>query len=203
MNDFKEDNLAILLLAAGSASRMGRPKQLLPWKDKTLMEHAIDIALDITQNVFVVLGANHDAIKKRIDQRRIKIIENKAWEEGMGTSISKGTMHIQENEEIKAILVMLVDQPLLKKEHFMSLIDNLKKTAATIICTNYEGRSGVPAIFDASHFSQLGQLNQDFGAKHVIKENKQTLSIQPLGNTVDIDTIDMYNELYEHYGQPN
>ena len=54
----EKNKLAVLILAAGASSRMGKPKQLLPWKNTTLLGHAIAQAKKVSTAVFVVLGAN-------------------------------------------------------------------------------------------------------------------------------------------------
>ncbi len=54
----------IILLAAGSSSRFGTPKQLAQHKGKSFIAHAISEAIKVTQGVIVVLGANYDAVRK-------------------------------------------------------------------------------------------------------------------------------------------
>ena len=59
-----------IILAAGEADRMGKLKQLLPWKDKTILETVIDNVLAreyIDDEIRVVLGAEAERVKKKID----------------------------------------------------------------------------------------------------------------------------------------
>ena len=83
-------NIAIIILAAGSSSRLGRPKQLLKLNGKTLLQKSIATALQVSKNVNVVLGANEKLIRPTISDFPIEIILNENWAEGMSSSIRTG-----------------------------------------------------------------------------------------------------------------
>ena len=82
--------IPILLLAAGSSSRMGRPKQLLPWGKQTLIEHQIQTLLQTGNPVNVVLGAHSESVIPVIKNMGSFIFFNPDWEQGMGSSIAAG-----------------------------------------------------------------------------------------------------------------
>ncbi len=82
--------IPILLLAAGGSSRMGQPKQLLPWGNRTLIEHQILTLQKAGQPVNVVLGSNSDLVMPVIEKYPVNIFVNPNWESGMGSSISFG-----------------------------------------------------------------------------------------------------------------
>lgn len=202
MNSSRSSDIAILILAAGSSSRMGQPKQLLRWRSKTLLEHSIDEAEQVFNTVMVVLGAYKDQIRRTIHNRKIDILENSDWQLGMGTSIAKGVREIEKNNEKTAVLVMLSDQPLLGHEHLNLLLNEYEKGTKPIVCTKYGEKLGVPAIFGRSLFLDLKLLNNDFGARHIIKKHGQSVAfVKPEQKVTDIDTFDEYNELYKMYGQ--
>jgi len=86
-------NITILILAAGASSRMGEAKQLLPWRDTTLLGNAISTAKTSRANeVLIVLGANADTIKAEVISKNITFLENKLWNLGLGSSISCGSL---------------------------------------------------------------------------------------------------------------
>ena len=88
MAKYSINNCAIVILAAGTSSRLGSPKQLLIFNNKTLLQHAIDTALNTgCKNVMVVLGAHFDLIKNQLTHQPVQVIENKDWQEGMASSI--------------------------------------------------------------------------------------------------------------------
>ncbi len=93
-----------LLLAAGESARMGRPKQLLTYKNKTLLQHAAETALSVTP-VTIVLGANHEAHLNAIKQLPAEHIINRNWKSGMGSSLKAGLTHcIENNPQLEAVI---------------------------------------------------------------------------------------------------
>lgn len=190
-------NISILILAAGASSRMkGKAKQLLPWKDTTLLGHAMEQAREVSDSVTVVLGARAERIQNTIPST-VESIHNPDWESGMGSSISKGVQHIlKENPSADGILIMLVDQPLLDAPYLNQLKSEFEKDLSKIKATAYGEKIGVPAIFPKHLFLELTQLNGDIGARQLIKTHKtKTAVLQPEGQEIDIDTIETYNQL--------
>ena len=192
--------LAILILAAGSSSRMGRPKQLLPWGNTTLLGEAINTAKSIkTATTYVVLGANYDQIKKTIENDFIQIIYNDNWELGLGSSIAKGIKNLSYSYD--GVLIMLADQPLVNKTHLTALIKAFEDDNQHIVATDYAtGRLGVPAIFDHCYFEELSQFTEDKGAKQLIDNNaKNVTALKAEHLIIDIDTEEGYKRLYNDY----
>lgn len=180
------NNLAILILAAGTSSRLGNTtKQLLKYKDETLLKIAIKKALEISKDVFVVLGYKKDECQEEIKEFNINILYNKNYEKGIGSSISFGIDHTKDFENT---MIMLCDQPFLKTEHLNALKNSIDNK--NIIATQYEqnDESTVPAIFPKKHYDKLLKLNEDKGAKSIIKKEK-TISIKlQKEQSIDIDT---------------
>ncbi len=191
-------SIPILILAAGSSKRMeGRIKQLLRWKDTTLLKHAIQQARLITDNIYIVLGANADTIKATIPKE--DIVFNPDWKLGIGSSISAGIEFVlKKNQVIDGLLIMLADQPLLDTSYLKKLMDTFINENPKIVATAYEERVGVPAIFTFKVLPELLNLNEDFGAKNIIKKYRcSTITVQPNGKEIDIDTPNDYSQLIE------
>ena len=202
MSKSRKGELAVLILAAGGSSRMGQPKQLLPWKGKTLLEYAIDEALEVTDHVFVVLGAHFSEIRHTIHEKNVEIVKNDDWQNGMGKSISKGIEHLMKKNSFRAALVMLVDQPLLDRNHLLALAQLFQSSQNAMVCTDYNEKLGVPAIFDQTLFAELEKLENDFGARHIIRSYGNSVpSIPSKGKFVDMDTWEAYKKLFETYGK--
>jgi len=192
---YKDTNIAILILAAGAASRMGSIKQLLPWKTTTLLGNAITNAKTITNNVYVVLGANAQEIKNKT-VAEVTYINNSDWSSGLGSSIACGVEAIVNKGQYAGVLIMLADQPLVDVNYINKLIDLFTKNDKGIIATNYGKKMGVPVIFNKTYFKELRNLKNDFGAKYILKNyNEDIISINPNGKEKDIDTPDDYQEL--------
>lgn len=189
--------IAIILLAAGASTRMeNHIKQLLPWKRSTLLQHAIqEVSASEADAVFLVLGANFNRIKSKIQPKRCEILENKDWRLGLGSSIALGINHVKSlAEKYEAVLISLADQPLIDTAYYNYMLAIFKKSTIGIVTTAYATRKGVPAIFEKQYFEALCQLDQDFGAKHILT-NERVEIIYPKGKEVDIDTWEDYQEL--------
>ena len=193
----KKPNIPILILAAGESKRMGeRVKQLLPWNNTTLLENAFRQATESqVGDVFVVLGANNEFIKKQTQLPDDICIYNKNWSNGMGSSIVAGLQHLLTlTKEYDGVLVMLADQPFIDTEYLDQVIDTWGKSRATITATSYENGLGVPAMFDKCHFPEMLKLTKDYGARHIINDSNIKI-INPQGKEMDIDTWKEYQEL--------
>ncbi len=202
-----ENGIIHVILAAGASTRMGEPKQLLPWSSSTLIEHAIAQSLAVSNNkAYVVLGAHYDLIYQKISHLPISIIRNLDWESGMGSSISKAiTVILQENVSCDGVLISLADQPLIDAKHLTSLIQIFEQQNHKIVASGFEGISGVPAIFSNNIFKELQELDKDFGARKIIKKYKDALAVVDASAiSVDIDTKIQYNEMIaRHFPKGN
>ncbi len=192
-------NIAVVILAAGSSSRMGKPKQLLKWGSETLISHAIQKALKLnTDEVIVVLGANYELIREEIKHFPITILNNKDWKFGLGKSIAFSVDYLLGKEtKIDGVLIKLVDQPFIAVAYLNELILNFSTENKKIIATLYDNKKlGVPAIFDKTYFKKLSYLNDDYGAKNMMKENKSEIkALIPSVKNVDLDSKEDYEKL--------
>lgn len=185
------EKIGVLILAAGSSSRLGYPKQLVEFRGIPLLQHSINVAESLNLDInILVLGAKAEEIEKEIDIRDFKIVINENWKDGMGTSISKGISEALKLEnELDHVLVLLSDQPFVTKEKILELIDVQMKTEKQGTFSEYAGEIGVPAIFSKETFSDLQKLKKDQGGKKLLLDNKiefETLRFE--GGNFDVDT---------------
>ncbi|AFY57952.1 putative MobA-like protein [Rivularia sp. PCC 7116] len=191
-------NVGLIILAAGKASRMGKPKQLLTYQGNNLISHAVKIGLNsICKPVLVVLGAYAEKIKPEIDKFPVQILENPVWETGMASSISAGIKAIkQSNHNLDAVIIGLTDQPLISEAVFNQLIQKYQETENKIIASAYDDVVGVPALFHQNLFVELMQLEGDKGAKALMRKYQdEVLAIEIPEAAIDIDTPDDYEKL--------
>ena len=186
---------AILVLAAGASSRMNEIKQVLPYKDSTLLGNALKMAkMSKSAQVFCVLGANKEEIQQKVDFLDIEIIENKEWSAGLGKSIAVGVATIDKNRKYDSVLVMLGDQPFITSRYLDQLISKFNENQSQIIATNYSCRPGVPAVFPRQKFSELIKLSGDSGAKLILKNQANIIKLDA-ENTFDIDSPEDYKKI--------
>ncbi len=185
---------AILILAAGSSSRMGTPKQLLPYKNTTLLGYTIEQVKQIdTKHAFCVLGANAEIIEKSIENYQIETIYNSDFKNGLSSSIVVGVKKLQ--HDFDTILIMLGDQPNVNSNYLNKLIKTSVENPSRIIASNYQNKIGVPAIFPKKYFNQLLELKGDKGARNILNNNKSDIIKMPPFNLTDIDTREDYQNL--------
>ncbi|TYQ00150.1 molybdenum cofactor cytidylyltransferase [Tenacibaculum adriaticum] len=187
-------NIAILILAAGSSSRMGTPKQLLPIGNSTLLGITINTALNSNASkVLCVLGANAEKIKSSIKNYNIETVLNINYKNGISSSIISGIEHLIPMN-FDAVLIMLGDQPNVGSEYLNSLIQLFLKNPKQISASNYDGKLGVPAIFPKTYFEDLKQLSGDKGARNLLNSFKVNSLILQSEEFIDIDTIKEYQD---------
>ncbi|TQI70478.1 molybdenum cofactor cytidylyltransferase [Gramella sp. Hel_I_59] len=187
----KKSNIAVLILAAGSSKRLGKPKQLVKFKNKTLLQHSIDVseALDFSEKI-IVLGANEEKILNEVDLKNHKLLVNNNWQEGMSTSLKKGLEEIQKlHPAIENVLVLLSDQPFISELVLQELIDKHLKSNCLASFSEYQKIPGVPAIFSREIFPHLLKIEGDRGARDLIKNGLTNYQLVPFEKgIVDIDT---------------
>ncbi|OZV70721.1 nucleotidyltransferase family protein [Winogradskyella aurantia] len=185
---------AILILAAGKSSRMGRPKQLLPIKHKTLLNSAIDTALASNcSDVICVIGAYRYKIKASIPSNSVKLLENSNFEHGLSTSIIEGVNYL-EKTNCEGLLIMLADQPKISTSHLNQLLSSFENHPSQISATAYPNSLGVPAVFPKRFFEGLKQLKGDKGAKDFLNSRYHQIVQIKHSQLFDIDTIQDYED---------
>jgi molybdenum cofactor cytidylyltransferase len=191
-------NIGVIILAAGSSSRLGRPKQLLRYNGKSLLEHAVDAAVhSSTGPVIVVLGVNANLFLKEFDGNRLTIVENAEWQEGMASSFRTGlNTLLKKLPAADAAIFMVCDQPFVSTELLNDLITVYQKTGKPVIASNYGETTGPPALFHKSFFDKLMQLKGDTGARKIIQQHNADVAMIsfPQGK-IDIDSIEDYEKL--------
>ncbi|UJH90970.1 nucleotidyltransferase family protein [Antarcticibacterium sp. 1MA-6-2] len=183
--------IGVVILAVGSSSRLGYPKQLVEFRGIPLLQHVVSIACSLEFDCrILVLGAIAEEIKKEVSIRNFKVAINEDWKEGMGTSISKGIFEAEKIEKaLDYILILLSDQPLITRERIQELINVQLKTEKQATFSEYAGELGVPAIFSKECFSELKKLKKDQGGKKLILDGKREFeTIKFEGGNFDVDT---------------
>lgn len=191
-------NIGLIILAAGNASRMGEPKQLLTYQGRSLIRHAVEVALVSTcQPVVVVVGAYTEKVTLEVENLGIQLVKNTHWREGMSSSIRAGINALEEtNPKLDAAIIALADQPLISPKVFERLLEAYQNTGKSIIASAYDDVVGVPALFDRTFFPELINLQGDRGAKTLTsKYINHLISISVPEAATDIDTPDDYKNI--------
>jgi len=180
----------VILLAAGSSSRLGRPKQLINYQGKTLIQYSIEAAQQsAADDLVVVLGSNSELIQTGIESKEVPVLVHAHWEEGMSSSMQCGLRYLLEASQVEQVILMLCDQPHVSQGLLDQLMEEKKDSGKGIVACSYAGTLGVPALFDQSYFAELLALKGAEGAKKVILNHQaDTFLVNfPLG-AIDLDT---------------
>lgn len=197
------NNTGVIILAAGNSSRFGDTKQLLHFKNKTLLKHTIDEATQAgAQPIVVVIGAKADEIIKEIDDGNIEIVFNKNWEQGMATGIVIGLKRaIALNKDLANVIIAVCDQPFVSSSVFQGLFQKQNKSAKHIVASAYADTIGTPALFTKKYFDELVDLTGDHGAKKLFKKySDDVATVEFPEGDIDIDTQQDYENLLKEMG---
>ncbi|WP_210488878.1 nucleotidyltransferase family protein [Rufibacter aurantiacus] len=188
----------IIVLAAGSSSRLGQAKQQLVYQGQTLLQHALQAALDSTGiPVIVVLGAKAEAILPQLDTTKVQVVMNPIWSEGMASSIRAGLTHLQQvSPGCTGALIMLCDQPFVSSDILNRLIQAHQENTQQIVASSYQDTLGAPVLFPEKSFPQLLQLQGQEGAKKLLGlYASEVISLPFPAGATDIDTPEDYAAL--------
>ena len=172
MSQSAAGHTGIILLAAGGSQRLGRAKQLLPCPDtgEPLIVRMARMALACDLGpVVIVLGAAEEACRTALSGIPVNLITNPGWAEGMGGSLACGMRRIM-NPDLTAVLVLLVDQPLISAADLLLLHAHHQTGSKLITASRTDGTLGPPAIFSAELFPCLTSLAGPRGAKAMLQD---------------------------------
>ncbi len=189
----KYNNISIkkILLAAGCSKRYGDKNKLTEnFKGKHLIQHIIHTLLKVfdPSDLLVILGHDSKVIKDLIDNKDIRIVNNKKYKNGIGSSISLGIQHL-DTTTIHGVMIIPADMPLISAEDLIKLENEfIEHNCKKVILPKYKYTIGNPVILPKSYFATLKNLKEDFGARSQIKENDIVKVDCDIGTVFDIDT---------------
>ena len=180
-----------LVLGAGGSRRLGRPKQLLPFGDGTLLGHTLGTARACTFDQLVVpIGGAADEVREHVDFTDAEVVVNYAYGSGCSSSIAAALSAVDPRCEV--LVLMLGDQPGVTPATVQALLDG-RGDAPLAVCRYDDGR-GHPLAFDRSVFGALANLHGDKGVWRLLDERAGEVVDVPIAGPVplDVDTPEDY-----------
>jgi molybdenum cofactor cytidylyltransferase len=160
--------LQVTVLAAGSASRFGAPKQLAKFQGEPMLQRALVRASAVGAHVVsVVLGAHAQEIVATLGPGSATLVVNRDWAEGIASSIRAAVQALPGS--CSALMLLLADQPLVTAENLKTLVQAWRRQRRHIIASQYGAVTGVPVIFPRWCFADLLALRGDQGARVVLR----------------------------------
>lgn len=189
--------IAAVILAAGSSSRLGEPKQLLELGGQPVLARTL-AAVRRTSLAprFIVLGHAADKIKQRIDLNGVETIFNPGFQSGQSSSVRVALDALP--PDVDAAVFILGDQPLVEPAVIDRLARAYRAENAPIIQPNYREGRGNPVLIARALFSELAQVNGDTGARPLIQRHREAVFLvdaTEFARPDDIDTREDYDRV--------
>ncbi|MEO5590199.1 MAG: nucleotidyltransferase family protein [Gemmatimonadaceae bacterium] len=181
--------IGAVILAAGSSTRFGSPKQLLEIDGQALLQRAIEAAIQAgLKPVVVVLGANAMMIAPSLaESDAVSVVVNHDWENGQASSLAVG-ITAANNDRLRGVIVMLADQPGVDAnslERLVGAFDNEHR----VIAAAYSDTVGAPVLFGMEYLPALTTLSGDHGAGGWLRAHPDAVTaIEMAEAALDIDT---------------
>jgi CTP:molybdopterin cytidylyltransferase MocA len=182
-------NLHLMLLAAGSSSRFGSPKQLADIAGRPMLARTLDTVLQLERRhpVTVVLGAEVERLAPLVRDASASVAYNPDYAQGIASSIRVGLA--QAPFDARGALIALADQVAVTVDDLRRLVSCWEQQPDRIVAAQYEDTLGVPAIFPADLFPELARLQGDRGARTLLSRHPERVVGVPVPSAArDIDT---------------
>jgi xanthine/CO dehydrogenase XdhC/CoxF family maturation factor/CTP:molybdopterin cytidylyltransferase MocA len=182
-------SLHVMLLAAGSSSRFGSPKQLADIAGRPMLARTLDTVLQLERRhpVTVVLGADAELLEPLVRNASAHVAFNPDHAQGLASSIRVGLA--QAPFDARGALIALADQVAVTADDLRLLVSRWEQQPDRIVAALYDDTIGVPAIFPADLFRELAELQGDRGARVVLLRYPERVIGVPMPSAAqDIDT---------------
>jgi molybdenum cofactor cytidylyltransferase len=189
-----------LVLGAGGSRRLGRPKQLLPYRDTTLLGHVLGVARACAfDQLLVALGGSADAVRAQIDFSGAEVVVNDAYGAGCSSSIAAALGALDPRCEV--LVLMLGDQPGVSADTVDALLAG-RDDAPLAVC-RYDGGRGHPLAFSREVFGELAHLHGDKGVWRLLDQRAAEVVevTRPGPIPLDVDTPEDYEAVLARVGE--
>jgi CTP:molybdopterin cytidylyltransferase MocA len=144
---------------------MARPKQLVDWGGRPLLQHVLrEVAAWPVGGVVVVLGASSDAILERVDFGTALVAINPGWEQGLASSLRVGLDVLGREARFDQAFLVLGDQPHIPAEVPGALLAGAEESGRPAVVPVYRYQRGNPVLVARSLWARLMSLEGDAGA---------------------------------------
>lgn len=189
------EQIAGVVLAAGGSSRLGWPKQLLPWRGKPLVYTVAKTALSAGLSpVVVVIGSHGEEVKQALRDLPVTFVHNPEWEAGQSASVKAGLRALP--EMVGGAVFLLSDQPQIPVTLIRLLVETHAQTLSPIVAPQVDGQRGNPVLFDRDTFADFMALEGDAGGRRLFSHHQATwVEWYDRDLLLDVDTPEDYEKL--------
>jgi molybdenum cofactor cytidylyltransferase len=167
-------SVAALILAAGSSTRLGSPKQLLPWGEGTLLGHVIERTRSFgIDEIWVVIGHEAEAVLDGVVFGDSAVVINDEYEEGMASSLRVGLDSLTRDSRADKVLIVMGDQPEIRADVVAEMLTVIKREKRPAVVPRYRYTWSNPVIVDRSLWTRLMSLEGDAGAQRLLQAHPE------------------------------
>ena len=180
-----------LVLGAGGSTRLGRPKQLLPYCDGTLLGHVVGTAAACSfDQTIVAIGGSADAVRAGVELDGVQVVVNDAYGAGCSSSIAAALAAVDPRCDV--LVLMLGDQPGVTADTVATLLAG--RGHAPLAACRYDDGNGHPIAFARSVFPALADLHGDKGVWRLLDQRSAEVAAVPIAGPIplDVDTPEDY-----------
>jgi molybdenum cofactor cytidylyltransferase len=192
--------IAGLILAAGESSRMGQDKALLIYQGRTFLETIVATLHKAgIERVAAVLGHHAEQILQAVKLEGVETVINRDYVRGQTSSLQAG-LRALESPSLEAIMLCLVDHPLVSVETVRALIASFRERGTHVVIPIFRNQRGHPVVISRTLFEELLRLSPDEGADTVIRKYRdatQFVEVDDQGILLDVDDSEAYRRLSE------
>ena len=183
--------VAGLVLGAGGSRRLGRPKQLLPYRDGTLLGHVVGVARGCRFDQLVVaIGGAADEVRATVDLEGAQVVVNDGYGAGCSSSIAAAFGVLDPRCDV--LVLMLGDQPGVTEAAVEALLAG--RRGAPLAACRYDDGLGHPIAFARGAFAELAGLHGDKGVWRLLDRHADEVAEVPVAGRIplDVDTQEDY-----------
>lgn len=189
--------IAGIVLAAGTSSRLGEPKQLLVHGGKVLVQHAVDAAAALDE-IVVVVGHEAKRVRGAVDlPQYARVVHNPDYAEGQSTSLRAGLDAVSVGAE--AVVVLLADQPGVDEALVGRVVELWRSSGGRLVRLRYPEGPSHPVLLDRAIWDEVKAVTGDRGARELVRAHPEWLAEVELPGPrpPDVDTREDYEALGE------
>ena len=186
--------ISALILAAGQSKRMGQPKMLLPWGETTVLEKAIATfkAAEVDDILVITGGMRHQV--EALVGNSARTAFNPDYAEGeMLSSVQVGLAGLK--PEIEAVLIGLGDQPQVQERSVQLVVEEYRKSGASIVVPSFQMRRGHPWLVTRDHWGEILAMRSPASLRDFLNSHADEIHYVAVNNDSilqDLDTPEDY-----------
>lgn len=194
-------SLVAVVLAAGESARMGRPKPLLSYGGETFLERILRTLgqLEGLDARVVVLGHEATRIRREVDFDDAVVLTHRGYRQGMLSSLRAGARAaLKELPDLEALMVCLVDQPLVQAETYAALLNAFQPDKDDVVIASYSGEHGHPVVLSRGLAERVASESRSGSLSELIEsyaQRRRYLDCDDPAVTQNINTPEAFDAL--------